>query len=96
MATGRAGPCSPTRWWSPIVTSEDEPLGVLGKGASSGLKDLLDRAGIEVVPTASVQMPSAGTVAVSTRDQPLRADRVVAMPELHGPSVRGCPPERTA
>ncbi len=74
-----------------LVTSEDEPLGVFGRGASAGVRQLLDDAGIEVVPTASVQMPSAGQVVVTTRDLPLRADRVVAMPELHGPSVRGVP-----
>ncbi len=74
-----------------IVTSEAEPLAVFGSGAGSGVRRLLDRAGIEVVPAASVQMPSAGEVVVSTRDLPLRADRVVAMPELHGPSVRGLP-----
>ena len=74
-----------------VVTPEDEPLRVFGTGASTGVRDLLDAAGIEVVPTASVQMPSATQVVVSTRDLPLRADRVVAMPELHGPSVRGLP-----
>ncbi len=74
-----------------IVTSEDEPLGVFGRGASAGVRALLDQAGIGLVPTASVQMPSASTIVVSTRDLPLRADRVVAMPELHGPTVRGLP-----
>jgi hypothetical protein len=67
-----------------IVTSEDEPLGVFGKGASTGVKRLLDEAGIQVVPSASVQMPSAGRITLTTSDAPLRADRVVAMPELHG------------
>jgi sulfide:quinone oxidoreductase len=80
-----------TRVQVSVVTSEDEPLGVFGKGASTGVKRLLDDAGIEVVPTASVQMPSAGRITVTTSASPLRADRVVAMPELHGPPVRGLP-----
>ena len=74
-----------------LVTSESEPLGVFGQGASAGVQRLLDDAGIEVVPTASVQMPSAEQIVVTTRDRPLRADRVMAMPELQGPSVRGLP-----
>jgi sulfide:quinone oxidoreductase len=74
-----------------LVTPEDAPLGVFGKGASEGVRQLLDEAGIDLVRAARVQMPSAREVVVPSRTTPIRADRVVALPELHGPTVRGLP-----
>jgi sulfide:quinone oxidoreductase len=91
LMTARRAYDAQTRVHITIVTPEDEPLAVFGKGASTGVRALLDEAGIELIPTASVQMPSAGQVAGGDDDLPLRADRVVAMPELHGPTVRGLP-----
>jgi sulfide:quinone oxidoreductase len=74
-----------------IVTPEDTPLAIFGSVASSSVSALLARAGIEVVGSAYVEVPSAREVVISPGDRRLLVDRVVALPELFGPRVRGIP-----
>ena len=74
-----------------IVTPEDSPLAIFGSFASSSVAALLAQAGIEMVGSAYVEVPSAGEVVISPGDRRLSVDRVVALPELFGPEVRGIP-----
>jgi sulfide:quinone oxidoreductase len=72
-----------------IVTPEDSPLGVFGIGTSTAVSELLRDAGIITITSAYAQVPKSGQVVLNHGDRRLKADRVVALPELFGPSVRG-------
>jgi sulfide:quinone oxidoreductase len=74
-----------------IVTPEDSPLAIFGSVASDAVAALLAKAGIEVVGSAYVEVPNAREVVISPGDRRLLVDRVVALPELFGPRVRGIP-----
>jgi sulfide:quinone oxidoreductase len=74
-----------------IATPEESPLAVFGSGASDAVSRLLSSAGIEVLTSAYVEVPSWDTVVVNPEDLELKFDRVVALPELYGPAVRGLP-----
>jgi sulfide:quinone oxidoreductase len=74
-----------------IVTPEDSPLGLFGLGASQGVGELLREAGIETITSAYAEVPRWDTVVVNPGDRRLEVDRVVALPELYGPAVRGLP-----
>jgi sulfide:quinone oxidoreductase len=74
-----------------IVTPEDAPLGLFGTGASEGVAALLQEAEIETITSAYAEVPHWNTVVVNPGDRRLEVDRVVALPELYGPAVRGLP-----
>jgi sulfide:quinone oxidoreductase len=74
-----------------IVTPEESPLGIFGIGASAAVSDLLREAGIAAVTSASAEVPSSGRVLISPGDRQIEADRIVALPEVFGPAVRGLP-----
>ncbi len=72
-----------------IVTPEESPLAIFGIGASGAVAELLAEAGIEMVTSAYAEVPRAGEVVVNPGDRRLEVDRMVALPELFGPAVRG-------
>jgi sulfide:quinone oxidoreductase len=74
-----------------IVTPEAEPLAVFGPAASESVVKILADAGIAVVPNSHVRRVDHGEVIASPGDVIVRADRVVALPRLEGPGVRGLP-----
>jgi sulfide:quinone oxidoreductase len=74
-----------------IVTPEDAPLAIFGSTASKAVSERLHRAGIAIVNSAYAEVPRAGEVAINPGDRRLQVDRVVALPELYGPAVRGIP-----
>ena len=74
-----------------IVTPERAPLEVFGDEASAAVDGLLSDAGIAVVTAAQAQVPAEGRVVIAPGDRSLEADRVIVMPELFGPAVRGLP-----
>jgi len=76
---------------STIVTPEDAPLAIFGAAASEAVTELLTRRQIEVASSAYAEVPRAGHIAINPGDRALEVDRVVALPELYGPSVRGVP-----
>ena len=88
MTTGRAYemnvPITAT-----IVTPEPEPLAAFGGEASDGVAALLEQKGIRVITSAYVEVPAAGEVVINPGDRLLRTQRVIALPELYGPAVRG-------
>jgi sulfide:quinone oxidoreductase len=75
-----------------IVTPEDSPLAIFGATASSAVTGLLREANVQTINSAYAEVPSSREVVISPGDRHLRVDRVIALPELHGPSVRGIPP----
>jgi sulfide:quinone oxidoreductase len=72
-----------------IVTPEDEPLAVFGKEVSDGVAKLLAGKGIRTITSGYAEIPAPGEIVISPGDRRLRAGRVVALPELYGPAVRG-------
>jgi sulfide:quinone oxidoreductase len=74
-----------------IVTPEDSPLAIFGSGASEAVSALLAEAGIETIASAYAEVPSWDEVVINPGDRHLKVDRVVALPELYGPAVRGLP-----
>jgi sulfide:quinone oxidoreductase len=74
-----------------IVTPEDAPLAIFGPAASDAVAQRLEQAHIEVVTSAYAEVPHTGEVVINPGDRRLQAERVVALPELYGPCVRGIP-----
>lgn len=74
-----------------VVSPEPAPLAVFGTRGSRRVADLLAQRQIRFVGSAvphSVQRD--GSLALQF-DAPIAADRVVAMPQLHGPRITGIP-----
>jgi sulfide:quinone oxidoreductase len=74
-----------------IVTPEDSPLAIFGSSASSTVAELLARATVETIGSAYAEVPSSREVVINPGDRRLEVDRVIALPELYGPAVRGIP-----
>lgn len=74
-----------------IVTPEEAPLAIFGAAASEAVAERLRRAGIATINSAYAEVPRAGEVVINPGDRRLACDRVVALPELYGPPLRGIP-----
>ncbi|HWJ51177.1 MAG TPA: FAD-dependent oxidoreductase, partial [Solirubrobacteraceae bacterium] len=74
-----------------IVSPEDGPLAIFGSTASSALAAVLAKAGIKTIYSAYAEVPRSGEIVINPGDRHLHVDRVIALPELYGPSVRGIP-----
>jgi sulfide:quinone oxidoreductase len=74
-----------------IVTPEDSPLAIFGSSASSTVAELLAGANVETINSAYAQVPSSHEVLINPGERHLEVDRVIALPELYGPVVRGIP-----
>ena len=74
-----------------VMTPEESALAIFGREVSSAVSELLSEAGITVLTGAAVEVPAAGAVVVNPGDLRLTFDRVVALPELVGPAIRGLP-----
>lgn len=74
-----------------IVTPEDAPLSVFGTRVSETVARLLESHGIETILSARSEVPEPGHVSIHPGDRSLRADRIVALPKLFGPSAPGVP-----
>jgi sulfide:quinone oxidoreductase len=74
-----------------IVTPERAPLAVFGDGASAAIAERLAAAGIAVETSADAEVPEPGVVVIAPGTRRLVADRVIALPQLTGPALRGLP-----
>jgi sulfide:quinone oxidoreductase len=74
-----------------IITPEDSPLAIFGTSASGAIAGRLERAHIKVINSAYAEVPHSGEVVINPGDRRLHVNRVIALPELYGPSVRGIP-----
>jgi sulfide:quinone oxidoreductase len=73
-----------------VVTPEDSPLEVFGVEASEHVSGLLAERGIEVLTGhRAISFDSNGLI--TTPSEPLAVDRVVALPSMRGPGIRGVP-----
>jgi sulfide:quinone oxidoreductase len=74
-----------------IATPEDAPLSIFGDGAATAVSRLLASNRITTITSATSDVPDGRHVIVNPGDQRLDVDRVIALPELYGPAVRGLP-----
>jgi len=74
-----------------IITPEVSPLAIFGSEASEAVAELLGNVHILTINTPHVEVPSSGEVVIASGERHLRVDRVIALPELYGPPVRGIP-----
>jgi sulfide:quinone oxidoreductase len=74
-----------------IATPEQSPLEVFGDGASAVVAKLLDERGITTLTSAHCEVPDGRHVVINPGDRTIDVDRVIALPELFGPAVRGLP-----
>jgi sulfide:quinone oxidoreductase len=74
-----------------IITAEDSPLGIFGTEVSKGVAALLERRHIKTINSAYVEVPGPGALVINPGDRRMHVKRIVALPELYGPSVRGVP-----
>lgn len=74
-----------------FITPEEQPLGIFGKAASTAIRRLLDESGV-TLHTSSTGVPSRpGWLDISPGERGMRVDRVVTVPRLVGPLLRGVP-----
>jgi sulfide:quinone oxidoreductase len=72
-----------------LVTPEEEPLGIFGSPASAAIRGLLQESRI-ALQTSSYGVPShRGWLDVSPGERRLPVDRIVTLPRLVGPRLRG-------
>jgi sulfide:quinone oxidoreductase len=74
-----------------IITPESAPLAIFGETGSATVAELLAANAITTMTSASCEVPDGRHVVVTPGDRRLAVDRVIALPELYGPSLRGLP-----
>ena len=79
-----------------IATPEEAPLAAFGTPVSEAIGELLETRGILTLTSAHCEVPEAGRVEIRPGERSLHADRVVALPQLLGPSTPGVPKEPAA
>jgi len=74
-----------------LVTPEDAPLAVFGDKVSNEVARLLEQNGILTITAAHCETPAPGELTLHPGARTLMVDRVLALPELFGPSTPGVP-----
>lgn len=74
-----------------IVTPEDAPLAIFGPAASQGVSELLESRDVNTILSHRGGVPAPGIVSIQPGHRTLEVDRVVALPQLSGPSTPGVP-----
>jgi sulfide:quinone oxidoreductase len=74
-----------------LITPEHEPLGMFGAPASTVVRQVLQESGITVRTATNVADVRSGCVVIREGDAVVRAQRVVAVPILEPPVIRGLP-----
>jgi sulfide:quinone oxidoreductase len=72
-----------------IVTPEDTPLAIFGAAATKAVGELLARTQVQMITSAYAEVPTHREVVIHPGDRRIEVDRVIALPELSGPSIRG-------
>lgn len=85
----RSAGCGATR--VAISTPERTPLALFGERASAAVREQLDALGISFHGGGHVARILRGEVALEPGGERLPADRVITLPALRGPALRGVP-----
>jgi sulfide:quinone oxidoreductase len=73
-----------------LLTPESAPLGIFGSRASAAVAELLSAAGIRLHKGVSAEVPRTGVIETGF-GEPLKVERIVALPVLEGPHLPGVP-----
>ncbi len=74
-----------------LVTPEPRPLAVFGNAVSDLVAGRLEQAGVRVYCNSLAKVPGTGRLVVEPQGVELHPQRMVAMPRIAGPSIRGLP-----
>jgi sulfide:quinone oxidoreductase len=74
-----------------LLTPERSPLEMFGVQVSRELSEMLAGRRIEVVTSSYCENPRNQLVIVHPGGRKVTADRIIALPQLHGPELRGLP-----
>lgn len=74
-----------------LATPEEAPLAIFGSAASEAVDQLLIEHGILFIPSTHCETPEPGRVSIHPGSRCLYVDRVIALPQLVGPSTPGVP-----
>jgi sulfide:quinone oxidoreductase len=74
-----------------IATPENAPLAIFGAEASEAVERLLEEHDILTITSAHCDVPEPGRVTIRPGERQLHAERIVALPQLLGPSTPGVP-----
>ena len=74
-----------------LVTPEPRPLAVFGAAVSEVVSNRLARAGIRVYCNSLAKVPATGRLLIEPQGVELHPARMISMPRVAGPSVRGLP-----
>jgi sulfide:quinone oxidoreductase len=72
-----------------LVTPERRPLAGFGAAVSEVVANRLARAGIKVYSNSLATVPAAGRLVIQPEGVELHPERIIAMPRVAGPSIRG-------
>jgi len=74
-----------------FVTPEPRPLAVFGGAVSDVVTNRLARAGVKVYCNSLARVPQARRLLIEPHGVELRDQRIITMPRIAGPSIRGLP-----
>jgi sulfide:quinone oxidoreductase len=74
-----------------LITPEDEPLGIFGTPIGDAVRSLLDDAGLALMTGSYATPTRPGRLEISPGSRQLAVDRIVTLPRLVGPLLRGVP-----
>jgi sulfide:quinone oxidoreductase len=74
-----------------VVTPEPEPLTAFGEGASRAVAELLERSRVRLLAGSHAEVPAPRRLVVRPGGVQLEPGRIVALPRLQGPAIRGLP-----
>ena len=74
-----------------VVTAEPSPLAAFGEEASRAVSELLERFGVRVHAASTAEVPASRRLLVKPEGVDLAPERIVAMPRILGPAIRGLP-----
>jgi sulfide:quinone oxidoreductase len=89
MTAERAQSMDVRNFSATIVTPERRPLAIFGPAAADVVSGRLEAAGITVHTESLAKVPAKQRVLVEPRRVELKPDRVITMPRIAGPSIRG-------
>jgi sulfide:quinone oxidoreductase len=74
-----------------VVTPDEMPLAVFGPNVGEAAGRLLDEAGIAVHSSTVARVPGPNRLLLEPQGTELHPDRIVALPRITGPALRGVP-----
>ena len=72
-----------------LVTPEPRPLAVFGPAVSDVVSSRLEQAGITLYCNSLAKVPETGRLLIEPQGLELHAARMITMPRIAGPSIRG-------